>query len=363
MTETYGLPSPDTADVWERLAAVREPIFLYGTGNGADKILDEMERHQIHAAGVFASDGFVRERDFRGFRVRSYGDVCSEYDAFTVVLAFGTSRADVTDNIVRIASEHTLMCPDVPAFGDVIFDSTYYRAHFDEFNVLYARLADDESQRVLSCILEYKLTGSIKPLLDCGINDPAYGVIDFDAVRSYVDLGAYTGDTVREAVCKMRKLERVYAFEPEPRAYKKLRAYADTVDMPYIRTYNAAAWDASHTLTFTAASGRGSSADAGGHSKTREVTVNALALDDVDYIAHDNIDYIKFDVEGAEARALHGASATIERCHPAMCVSVYHRTEDLLELPALVDELCHGRRFYLRRERGLPAWGINLYVV
>ena len=356
----YPLPAPDTADVWARLAAYDGPVYIYGTGNGADKIIDELTRRGIGVAGIFASDGFVRDREFRGHHVMSYSDVRRQNERFCAVLAFGTSRPDVLANIDRIAAEHTFLCPDVPAFGDTVFDSDYYRDNYDAFSALRARLADDESRRVLSLVLEYKLTGELAPLYESGSDAPAAGIIDTSRIRTYADLGAYTGDTVRAAVETMPNLSLVYAFEPEPRAYRKLCAYAETVDTPRILTYNAAAWSKSDTLTFTAASGRGSSLSARGHAHTRTESVTALALDSV--VVANNIDYIKFDVEGAEAEALLGAAETIRRCPPDLCVSVYHRTEDLLALTALVTELYPNYDLYLRREIGIPAWGINLYA-
>ena len=38
--------------MWNYLKEINRPILLYGMGNGADKILDEMERRGIAASGV-----------------------------------------------------------------------------------------------------------------------------------------------------------------------------------------------------------------------------------------------------------------------------------------------------------------------
>ena len=357
----FPLPPPDTQDVWDRLAADTRPICIYGTGNGADKIMDELDRRGISVFGVFASDGFVREREFRGHRVVSYGEICRSFDDFVVLLAFGTSRPDVLANIDRIKEEHTLLCPDVPAFGGVIFDSSYYREHYDGFLSLHGALADDESRRVLSLILQYKLTGECSPLYGSASDgEPGEGVLNYERYETMIDLGAYSGDTMRDAIGKMPRLQRIFALEPEPHAYRKLIAYTETVSHPQIITYNAAAWSGNTTIEFTSDSGRGSSASAQGHKRTRTRIAAALA---VDRIADTRIDYIKFDVEGAEAEALSGSAATIRRDRPDLLVSVYHRTEDLLTLPALVKGLCPNHKLYLRRERGVPAWGINLYAV
>ena len=46
-------------------------IFLYGMGNGAEKIYAYLIGHGIEIDGVVASDGFVRGQDFLGFKVIS----------------------------------------------------------------------------------------------------------------------------------------------------------------------------------------------------------------------------------------------------------------------------------------------------
>lgn len=355
----YPLPSPYAPDVWERVSAAGLPAVIYGTGNGADKVMDELGRRKIPVAAVFASDGFVRERTFRGYRVMSYAEVCRELSDFTVLLAFGTSRPDVLENIGKISREHTLLCPDVPAFGEAVFDGAYYRENYGAFCRLYDSLADGESRRVLSLILEYKLTGSITPLAASASGGLPFGFFDCGEYETYIDLGAYTGDTVRDAVKYMPRLRRVIALEPEPHAYKKLSALAEATASPRIETYNAAAWKCGAELKFVTRSGRGSSSAASMHAGTKTRTVHALA---VDGIADERVDIIKFDVEGAEEEAILGAAETIRRDRPDMIVSVYHRTGDLLSLPALVRNLVPEYRLYLRREPGVPAWGIDLFA-
>ena len=62
--------SPDlvreTRSLWERLGESGLPIYLYGMGDGADKIRRALERYGLAPAGVFASDGFVRGHAYAG---------------------------------------------------------------------------------------------------------------------------------------------------------------------------------------------------------------------------------------------------------------------------------------------------------
>ncbi len=365
MTDAYSLPPIGTPDVWQRMANEKVPLFMYGTGNGADKIIDIMESRGIKLNGIFASDGFVRSRTFRGFPVRSYGDICGECRDFAVVLAFGSSRPEVLQNVEKIASERPLYCPDVPAVGDTLFDSAFYDALRDDFLTVYDSFADDESRRVYCEIIKYKLSGDVSHLYaSASAGDPGADVLRYGKYESMLDLGAYTGDTVKSAIESMPHLQRVIAVEPDLRAYKKLSAYADTVGFPLVTPINAAAWDEDTTLTFTSNASRGSTLDSGDRAHRRgerEVSVTALTPDTA--ANGERIDYVKYDVEGAEARALYGSQSLIRSCCPDMLVSLYHRSEDLYALPMLVRKLAPDHKLYLRRAVGVPAWDINLYVI
>ncbi len=336
---------------------------MYGTGNGADRIINVMASRGIELAGVFASDGFVRNRVFRGFPVRSYADVCAEADDFAVVVAFGSSRPEVIENVNRIAAERLLFCPDVPAVGDTLFDADFYSASYGKIEQTLAFFTDARSRGVYCDIINYKLSGDIKYLHSSADENVGADVLRASEYRTVLDLGAYTGDTVRSAVLKLPRLERVIAVEPEARAFRKLTEYAASSPVS-VMPINAAAWDADTTLTFTGGVGRGSTSDADGrgtHRGQREYEVAALTPDTAAGGA--KVDYIKYDVEGAEARALRGSRQLISKCSPDLLVSLYHRSEDIFELPLLVRSLCPSHRLFLRRAIGFPAWDINLYAI
>ena len=72
---------------------------------------------------------------------------------------------------------------------------------------------------------------------------------------------------------------------------------------------------------------------------------------------------LKLDVEGSEREALEGAKETISMHRPRLILSVYHRTEDLLELPLKIHEMYSGYRLYLRHHPYIPAWDVELYCV
>ena len=88
-----------------------------------------------------------------------------------------------------------------------------------------------------------------------------------------------------------------------------------------------------------------------------------IEAETVDSVCNNRADYIKYDVEGAERQALLGSQNTIANTSPDLLVSVYHRNEDLFDLPLLINELNPNYKLYLRKFKYVPAWDLNLYAV
>ena len=99
---------------WDRLKADKRPIFIYGMGDGALKIMSVFREKGITVSGVFASDDFVRGHSFEGYHVHRLSEIEEMVDDFVVVLAFAAGYQEIVDKIQNIASKHTLYVPDVP---------------------------------------------------------------------------------------------------------------------------------------------------------------------------------------------------------------------------------------------------------
>ncbi len=51
------------------------PLLIYGTGDGADKILDLCLKYGVRVDAVFSSDDFSSGKVFRGYTVQSFSAV------------------------------------------------------------------------------------------------------------------------------------------------------------------------------------------------------------------------------------------------------------------------------------------------
>ena len=134
-------------ELWQYLEKTTKPIVLYGMGNGADKIINVLESKSIKFQGVFASDGFVRDKLFHGHKISSYNELKQSFGDMIVLLCFGSSLPNVIENILKIAAEQELYAPEVPVIGGGLFDSNFLKEHKSELEWVYNRLADDISRK------------------------------------------------------------------------------------------------------------------------------------------------------------------------------------------------------------------------
>ena len=358
-------------DLWSHLAATDKTVVLYGMGNGADKIVKVCEEKGIEVSDFFASDGFVRGQIFHGKRVLSWTETKKKYgvENLVVLLSFGSSRPEVLETIERVASEVELYAPDVPAFGDGVIDAAFLENHQGEIADARSLFSDAESLMIFDEVLAYKRTGDIAHLMRA-VSDPEKvmkSLVCPERISISVDLGAYTGDTVRELLDACAgSVQEIYAFEPDARNFKKLSAYAETEKRAVVHPYALGAWSGRETLCFDGSGNRNASMERNrsatlDSAKCKRITVEGEALDHV--LNGKKVDYIKYDVEGSEREAIEGSIQTIRQWHPTLLVSLYHRNEDLFALPLLLHELFPDYRgFYLRRFAGIPAWDLNLYL-
>lgn len=348
--------------LWDRLREERRPILLYGTGNGADKILDVMGLRGIPCAGVFASDGFVRDRDFRGMRVISSSAAREMFgDDIVILCAFGSPREEVLAFLRELDARHTLYIPDVPLFCDdleaELFTREYLLAHRGEIEECGGLWSDDESRELYYEMLAYRLSGEMKYL--CRTEDFAVsvrGLLPSDISR-VIDGGAFIGDTAEVFLSAFTEVESVICAEPDPRSFRKLSAFAESD--PRCRAVNAALGRECGECEFMSSASR-ASARSQQNKRAKAEVIPVITVDSLSESGGKLL--VKLDVEGAEADALEGARRVITEEKASLAVALYHRTRDIFAIPLTVREMRGDLRFSLRRAKCVPAWEITMFA-
>ena len=369
--------------LWEYLKTAGKPVVLYGTGDGADKVLVRLAETGVPVSGIFASDEFVRGQQFHGFTVQAYSELLALREKVIVLIAFASELPDVMERFYKLASVHETYAPHVPVFsGEETVTAVWIKKYERELQTVYERLADAVSRETFASVLNYKLSGKLSYLQACTTNrtEDLRTIFSFGREETYLDLGAYNGDTVQEFLQLTHgRYKKIIALEPDPKNFKKLTDFVRQNELKHITCLQAGVWNDCGSLELTGNGGRQStfweadrsrfatqplSQTCSMKKKIKKQQVTVVSVDAV--LGNEHADYMKFDVEGVEKEALEGAAGHLvpdgNGALPKLLVAAYHHDEDIFALPLLLWKLQPEYKIYLRKHPYVPAWEINIFA-
>lgn len=159
----------------------------------------------------------------------------------------------------------------------------------------------------------------------------------------YIDGGCYDGETILD-FCEFAKGSgiRIHGFEPDPDCYTRTRETLRKNRIENVTLTQKGLYDHATALRFDRT---GMSVAASRISDTGKDTIETTTVDEA---VNDEVTFIKMDIEGAELNALKGAAKTIRRCLPRLAICVYHKPEDIVEIPDFILSLSPQYGFYMR---------------
>ena len=169
----------------------------------------------------------------------------------------------------------------------------------------------------------------------------------------FVDCGCFNGQTSVEFVKWAGQYDKIYAFEANPdvlnNCNERFKNFGINVEM-----INKGVWSKTDTLYFNSKRAPGSKLDDSG-----DIKIEVTSIDEA--LNGQKATFIKMDIEGAEYEALVGAQQTIKKWRPRLAISIYHKPEDILEIPTLLIEMIPDYKFALR-QYAAHGWETILYA-
>ena len=210
---------------------------------------------------------------------------------------------------------------------------------------LYGLLNDEKSRHVFKAALKFKLTEDYTYLLE--VKDDVKKqyfdeVVKFSDEEVFVDCGGYTGDTI-EAFLKAvdNKFKHIYSFEPDERNFKILTKYVEGLEQKdKIKAIKAGVYYKSSVFYL-----QGEEMAIACTNEATDRKVEVCAIDDVVKFAPT---YIKMDIETFETYALLGAMESIVKYKPKLAISIYHKFDDLWNIPLLLKQWVSEYDLYIR---------------
>lgn len=220
----------------------------------------------------------------------------------------------------------------------------FYESHMDELEKLYLALADDWSRETLVGFLkgvrgndaEYfrRINGDSREKL----LDPQ--ILQYTGEESFVDIGAFTGDTIREFLeLTGGKYRKITGIEPDEKNYKVLKTNINAWKLKNISAENVAVGEEDGVTYFMTDMSESCRRDEAGG---REIRLRCL--DTMEEIQ--DVSFLKISTNGCDLQVLRGARNLILRNRPK--ISTYASGALLWEIPKYLHSLIPKYKIYCR---------------
>lgn len=156
----------------------------------------------------------------------------------------------------------------------------------------------------------------------------------------FVDVGCFDGSTVRSFIkWAQGTYQEILSFEPDTKCFNVCKEAL--ADVKGLNLDKRGLWNEKCELAFSAAGDSTSKIVESGGEK-----IDTVCLDEV--VEKKRVSFIKMDIEGAEKQALLGAADTIRKYRPKLAICIYHKPQDIWEIPELILEMNPDYHLYIR---------------
>lgn len=204
----------------------------------------------------------------------------------------------------------------------------YYKSHMDELKRTYDMLCDDSSKEIMVEYLRAYLQSDRYMLQECDGRNKYFAGFGRDESKEelynhledevWINCGSSIGDSVMLYFADGYTARKIYAFEGSHRSYRRLCRNVAKLPEQY---------------------------------RDHVQPVQEFISDETNWndAIHERITLLNADIEGTELTLLNAMKERIKNDRPVLAICVYHRKEDLVAIPKLIDETVDGYRYLLRK--------------
>lgn len=223
------------------------------------------------------------------------------------------------------------------------YDKEIIKNNINDIEKVYNLLEDEKSREAMLGIINHRLTNTFNCIKYSKNQYFDVDIIKMDEEEIFLDGGAYIGDTLEEFIKLTNdKFKKVYEFEPDKgNAQIIQRNFENYVHENKVIVEEKGLLDEFKRIGFMSCNDSISRINEDGTDFIETVSID-------EYLNDEPVTFIKMDIEGSELLALKGAIKTIKKYKPKLAICIYHKPEDLWEIPLFIKKILPEYRIYIR---------------
>lgn len=308
-------------------------VYVYGGGRDIEWHLAYFARNDVQVKAVIDCDvkkkgvvvdnvPYVMPEDFP----KCVKNPQNSFVIITTKFWYGLEQMDIMSVITSAGINKFYVLPEdekIEATGGFPGWLGYFRKNVEKLQCTYEMLYDQESHDImkeyLRCIVQrenYMLEhiDSRKKYFYGENNEELYSHLDDEV---WLNCGANIGDSIFLYFLNNLKAKAVYAYEGDPEIYAKLKAnirYLPEKQQASVKLVN-------------------------------EFINSGSKFENIE----EKITFLNADIEGYELELLMAMRDRIIQDRPVMAICVYHKMEDLVEIPQFISSIVSDYDFVLRK--------------
>lgn len=352
-------------------------------------VIEQAENVCVFGLGTYFKEAFVSQKVKEKFHVNllSDNDESKWGNVYEGLLCVSPQELKRYKNLVVIImigdpisvqkqlGTMGILCMSYPDMMlDVIMElpreESWFLEESDKIKKVYTLLEDDESRRVYVNALCNRIAPPVSEYLwdELYSQESQYfnqNYFKFTEDESFVDCGAYTGDTILAFCDVVKSFHKIFAFELDKKNYLEMEKNVGKLD-GNITLFNCGVWNRNEEIDYGTGTSENEPPCGVSIYKTEKSEHNIIQkaqvkkLDDV--LRGERVSFIKMDVEGSEINALWGAEKIITEQKPKLAICVYHKTSDFWQIPLLLKQFNPDYRFILRHYSKIDCHDTILYA-
>lgn len=168
----------------------------------------------------------------------------------------------------------------------------------------------------------------------------------------YVDVGAYTGDTIELFLKETGyKYKKIFAFEPEEENFTVLKKYVEEKGLENVIVQKVAIWNKKEKLSFDL--DKESSGISSDNDKKQALEIEANTLDSL--LENEQVTLVKINFLTGVNESLEGMRKIMNLYKPRLAITVGFDEYALLTIPEVIKQINPAYKLYLRFAAAMPA--------
>jgi FkbM family methyltransferase len=330
---------------------------IYGAGQYGSVLYKAMKEKEIEVD--FFIDEYTNKKELFGKKIYKLKDAPKAI----VYNSVATYEKEILENLKKLGFEYYTFVETLKQFPNVIeqfLKEKYLWLRDDKplinecLKDVKKLLSDEKSLDIFDKIINFRKTFDMKyyPYPNDTLENQYFckDIPLFERLNAFrfIDCGAFIGDSIESIInfskTINKKIESIVSFEIDEKNYQKLQKVIYENAKLYLNikmlSYPMGVYSKNTILKFNSIGSGSRICDKG------EKLIPVCSLDSTVYGLRPN--YIKMDIEGSEKEALIGAKNIIKDFKPNLAISIYHKPEDLWEIPLLIKTLNPDYKMYIR---------------